>query len=329
MRRRNRLLGCIIGIAFIANAAGATPKHDQHRTVASISPDQKSATMDELEKSRKTTFDEAALVFVCEADLLRGAHEAVEEACGRAIALKPSDPTPHKLLGIARLIDNRFESAAYEFKRAVRLAPNDPGSQIGLGEALRGLDDYQGAVGAFTAALALSPRDGGIWNARCWTRGLFAKELRAGLADCNTALRLMPGHPASLDSRGLIYLRMGRLRLALRDYDAALAAKVKLPTAFYGRGVARLKSGDIQAGLRDLRQARSLDPTIDDAFAEAPLITPACNAALNTRFVRAVCMEPMSRVPESKKPQLPRSGRSAANDAAGQTGRVLTVTLSR
>ena len=279
-------------------------------TLASIPPDQNWTAAGARAKSRSETDEELALVFACTGRLLSGDYEAVDELCGRAIVLRPSDPLPHKLFGVSLLIQHRYERATNEFRKAAQLAPLDPGSEIGLGEALRGEDDYKGALDAFTAALKLAPHDPGIWNARCWTRGLFAKDLEAGLGECNTALGLAPGHPAYLDSRGLIYLRLGRFSDAIRDYDAAIAKSPKLATAHYGRGVAWLKLRRIAYAARDIRAARAADRAIDDAFYRAPLLPHACESSAATEAVLARCAK--AGTPTHKPGP---SGRSATNEA--------------
>lgn len=278
-----RIFGLLAGAALViagGMAADAGAKKAS-AVVASIRPDQSWTASGALAKTKNETGLEQALVFACMGRLLNGDYAAVDQLCGRAITLRPSDPVPHKLFGVSLLIQHRYERAATEFREAVKFAPSDSGSEIGLGEALRGQDDYNGAMEAFGAALTLTPRDGGIWNARCWTRGLFARQLREGLADCNMALALTPAHPAYLDSRGLINLRLGRLSAAMRDYNAAIAKNPALPTALYGRGVAWLKLGRFPYAVRDITKARAADHAVDDVFYRAPLLPPACRRTLD------------------------------------------------
>ncbi|HTW33184.1 MAG TPA: tetratricopeptide repeat protein [Rhizomicrobium sp.] len=287
--RNVQALGCFIGAVLIA--IGELPAS------ASIAPDQNWSTRDELSRTNKASSEELALVFACTTDLLGGDYEAVDQSCGRAITLRPSDPVPHKLFGISLLIEKRYERAQHEFEEAVRFAPRDPGSHIGLAEALRGQDDYADSINAFTDALALAPGDAGAWNARCWTRGLFNRDLKAGLHDCNTALRLAPVNADALDSRGLIYLRLGDPKLAIRNYDAAIAINAKLVTAIYGRGVARLRLGLLQSARRDIALARSLDKGIDQVFYRSPLLSNTCAAALNIAGASARCFGPIGHRP--------------------------------
>lgn len=274
--------------------------------LASVPSAEKGAPTGALGRSRNAGVEEATLVFDCTASLLQGDLNAAEQFCARAEVLKPSDAAPHKLIGVARLLEKRYAGARDEFAQAVRLAPRDASNRVGLAEALRGQGDFGGSIRAFTVALKLAPRDAGIWNARCWTRGLFGKQLRAGLGDCNTALALWSANASFLDSRGLIYLRLGDARSAIRNYDRALAITSNLPTAVYGRGVSKLRLGHLQDGVTDITLARSLDVKIDDVFAEAPLLSRACRTALFTSSARAACTGRQGS-PKAKPPIAARS----------------------
>ena len=70
----------------------------------------------------------------------------------------------------------------------------------------------------------------------------------------------------SLDSRALVYLRMGRLAEAIADYDAAIAARPRYASALYGRGIARLQRGDAEGAVADMEAAIRIDPAIEQAF---------------------------------------------------------------
>ena len=104
-----------------------------------------------------------------------------------------------------------------------------------------------------------------VWNGRCWTRTIVG-ELLAALADCNEALRLKPDVAATLDSRGLIYLKMGQWDSAIDDYNSALRLDSKLPTALYGRGLAELKKGETARGQSDIAAARALKHDIEAQY---------------------------------------------------------------
>ena len=104
-----------------------------------------------------------------------------------------------------------------------------------------------------------------VWNGRCWARAILG-DLQPALADCNKALSLQPNDAATLDSRGLIYLKMGRFDLAIEDYSSALRVEPTLASALYGRGLARIKKGDATGGNADVTAAKNLETKISEDF---------------------------------------------------------------
>ena len=79
---------------------------------------------------------------------------------------------------------------------------------------------------------------------------------------------LAPDDPATLDSRGFTYLKLGRFEQAIADYDAALARNPRDPGSLYGRGLARLRGqNDPEGGRADVAAAKALDPGVAAEFA--------------------------------------------------------------
>jgi tetratricopeptide (TPR) repeat protein len=105
-----------------------------------------------------------------------------------------------------------------------------------------------------------------VWNGRCWSRAVLG-QLQPALEDCNKALLIQPNDVATLDSRGLIFLKMGRFDSAIQDYSSALRIEPKMASALYGRGLARLKKGDA-AGSVDVEAAKKLEAKITDDFSQ-------------------------------------------------------------
>ena len=85
--------------------------------------------------------------------------------------------------------------------------------------------------------------------------------LDQALADCNAAVRAS-ANSASLDSRGLVYLRMGQLDKAIADYDDALKRQPRAPGPMYDRGLARVKQGKAAEGQAEMQAALALDPSL-------------------------------------------------------------------
>ena len=85
-----------------------------------------------------------------------------------------------------------------------------------------------------------------------------------GVQTC--ALPICPGFVDALDSRGLVYLKLGRNEEAIADYSAALEASPRQVSSLFGRGVAKKRTK--ADGAADLSLAKSLDPDIAKEFAK-------------------------------------------------------------
>ncbi len=105
-------------------------------------------------------------------------------------------------------------------------------------------------------------------NNICWTKAIAGVPLESALVDCNLALTKTPDSAAALDSRGFVFLRLGRIDDAIRDYDAALAKQPTQTASLFGRGIAWLRKGDKAKGEADLAAARNISPNIDRTFAD-------------------------------------------------------------
>ena len=77
-----------------------------------------------------------------------------------------------------------------------------------------------------------------------------------------------PNVAATLDSRGLAYLKLGQLDSAIADYNAALRVGPNLASSLYGRGLAKLKNGDASGGNADIAAAQAIKPSIVGEFVQ-------------------------------------------------------------
>jgi tetratricopeptide (TPR) repeat protein/predicted aspartyl protease len=213
-----------------------------------------------------------------------------------AITLQPNDIHAH--LARAELLhshpDTNPAAAATEVKSDIdavnRLAGPGASERLALSSLYGDLGDYPDAVGQIDQWLAnhrlLDDQATGL-NQRCWQRAVANRDLRDALKDCNQALALRPKadpsigsligrdlapeDPAILDSRGLVYVRLGNFKNAIRDYDSALSINSNMPTSLYGRGLAELRLGDKARGQADLAAAEKLDAGIAKRFADMGL----------------------------------------------------------
>lgn len=123
--------------------------------------------------------------------------------------------------------------------------------------------DYAGAIATLDAAIAEKPGDPSLLNARCWAKGTGNMALDTALKDCTKAIELADDPTGALDSRAMVYFRLGRPDDALTDLNAALDRDPDQAASLYLRGVVLHKQGKAAAGDRDLATARALSSQID------------------------------------------------------------------
>jgi tetratricopeptide (TPR) repeat protein len=104
-------------------------------------------------------------------------------------------------------------------------------------------------------------------NSRCWLRAFAGKELEQALDFCNKAIARKPEIGAYLDSRGLVYFKMGRFQDALNDYNAAIEKNSDANASRYARGVVKLRLGDKDGGQKDIDDAKERDVIVAEEMA--------------------------------------------------------------
>jgi len=213
-----------------------------------------------------------------------------------ALALQPDDIHAH--LARAELLhshpDTDPQAAAAKVKSDIdavsRLSAPGAGERLQLSSLYGDIGDYPDAIGQVDEWLdnhKLEDDQAIGLNERCWQRAAANRDLSAALEDCNHALALRPraeastgsligrdlapDNPAILDSRGLVYVRLGDFKNAIRDYNSALRIDSNMPTSLYGRGLAELRLGEKAQGQADLAAAEKLNAGITQRFASMGL----------------------------------------------------------
>lgn len=105
------------------------------------------------------------------------------------------------------------------------------------------------------------------WNSLCWIRAEDDIQLHKALDDCDRALHRLPKSAAFLDSRGLVYLRLGEFARSIRSYDAALRLKPHLATSLYGRSLDERREGKKALARTDRTAAVKANPKVARIFA--------------------------------------------------------------
>jgi hypothetical protein len=169
--------------------------------------------------------------------------------------------------GDRRRTQGDFEGAVADYGLALRLDPDFAWAYDRRATLWLDRGDYQRAIADFDQAIRVDPKSGPYFNSRCWAILVSGGDAQKALGDCDRSLQLRPGDPETLDSRGFVYLRLGRLDAALADYDTALAGNAKLPSSLFGRGLVRLRKGEATAGNADIQAAKLQQSNIAEEFA--------------------------------------------------------------
>ena len=183
-----------------------------------------------------------------------------------AIRIEPNYGLAFYSRGIANFNKKNYDGAIADYTQSLRFAPRDVIALQNRGHAYQAKQNYDHAIADYSAAILIEPRFAFAFNDRCYVRAIANREMQQALADCNEALRLVPGDVHTLDSRGLTYLRLGEFDKAVADYDAVLKVNPRQAGALYGRGVAKLKKGDNAGGNADIVAAKAISAGIVEEF---------------------------------------------------------------
>jgi tetratricopeptide (TPR) repeat protein len=156
---------------------------------------------------------------------------------------------------------------AAEITARTERKPVTAGEFANRGDAWLMKGSYDKAMADFGEAIKLKPDDANFQNARCFARAEAGRELDAAMADCEAALKIAPKAAGTLDSRGLVWMRMGKLDEALKDYDAAIVLEPNQASSLFMRGVVKTRQGHAVEGEKDIKAALALDPNVGDDYA--------------------------------------------------------------
>jgi tetratricopeptide (TPR) repeat protein len=182
-----------------------------------------------------------------------------------ALRLDPDDVDARLARAQLHIAGHDAESARADLGVADKLAASQANSRLAIAQLYLRLDLPEAALGQYNQWIVSHAQDvklNMVLNSRCWARALMGTELDKALDDCDAAVKSKPESAAYLDSRGLVYLRLGKIDKALDDYDAALRVNPKIAWSLYGRGIVRLRKGAIDAGNADIAAAKAIRPSI-------------------------------------------------------------------
>lgn len=180
-----------------------------------------------------------------------------------AVLERPSMPTGYEYLSFLQVQKGDVASAVRTLEDARRrnLLDERLASRLALLYSERGAS--REALALFETSSASENPD--VWNALGIVHAR-AKQLPEAMAAFDSALRLRPNDPVTLQNVGITYLNFGRAGPARDALEKALAANDRLPRAWNARGVLLEQGGRSAEAIASWRRAVELEPGLLDAW---------------------------------------------------------------
>ncbi len=126
---------------------------------------------------------------------------------------------------------------------------------------------YDEALAIVDGLLAKKPNDPELLNLRCWNKGRANLQLDTALKDCTKAIQLAESSSAILDSRALVFFRLGQFEDAMSDLNTALDFNPSLAPSLYLRGMTYSRMGEQTKSASDITAAKYMMPKVVDDYA--------------------------------------------------------------
>jgi predicted aspartyl protease/tetratricopeptide (TPR) repeat protein len=179
-----------------------------------------------------------------------------------AVALKADDPQVRLARAHLRPEMKDIKGGEEDYLVAIKLTPQDHALPLNASIQLGMNHGVEPAVRMLDGWIAAHPDDKLLPAAlddRCWVRALAGVELDKALKDCDEAIRRGGRGGGRIESRGLVFLRMGRYDDAIGQFNQVIFQAPRAAWALYGRGVAKAKKGLAAEAKADLDAAAIAD----------------------------------------------------------------------
>jgi tetratricopeptide (TPR) repeat protein len=160
--------------------------------------------------------------------------------------------------------NGRLERALEDLRQADQMKPNHPLVLGNLAIAMETIDPEQALVFA-DRAIKLDP-DARALGQRCWMRAIMKRDLESAVADCDRALALEYEPGNTLNSRGLVYFRLGQFEKSIADYNRSETLLPGMASTYYVRGLAKRRLGDAAGAEADIARGIEVEPGIVQRF---------------------------------------------------------------
>jgi len=181
-----------------------------------------------------------------------------------AIALAPSSPATHNLLGIALHDRGDLDGALAAYTEAIRVAPTYAPARFNLGGIWSDKGNQDGAMDVYKEAIRLDP----TCAAAHYGIGLVRQrknDPNGAVVAYREAIRFDPEYVPALVNLGHILVDKGDLDGAVAELKAALRIDHDHPIAHYNLGLALRRKGDLDGAINEYKEAIRIRPRYTDA----------------------------------------------------------------
>ncbi len=182
-----------------------------------------------------------------------------ESLLRQILAVDPDHDTPHALLSLAFLYQDKIENALQEARAAVGLAPDIAYNHYVHALALRGDQQHKAALIAIRDAIRLDPESPQFYALEA-TIYMRQKAWEQARQTAEAGLRINPEHDACANVYGMALVKLGRHDQANDILMTTLARNPQNPTTHANQGWALLHRGEYEQAFVHFHEALRLNP---------------------------------------------------------------------
>ena len=181
-----------------------------------------------------------------------------------ALALRPTRPQLHYVVGLILHYKKDVEGAIREFQAALKLDPKLAIAHISLGDALRTKNLLDPAIAEFRKAIELDPKSAPAHNSLGWA--LKAKnQLDEAIAEFRKAIDIDPARPNPHNDLGIALKAKNQWDLAVSEFRTAIELDPKLAPVHDNLGIALAAKNQWDEAIAEHKKAIDLDPKFEPA----------------------------------------------------------------
>ena len=196
--------------------------------------------------------------------LRNGNRSDARAAFTAARTAEPGNPAPELALAEIDRAEGKLDSARSRLTGVLASEPQNLGAHLILAMLEDGAGNFTEAISHYRKVVELDSRQIIALNGLAYALGSHTNQLDEALKYAQSAKELDQSNPATDDTLGWIYYRMGHYPRALERLQSA-AAKDQNPVIKYHLAMAYFKTGDVRQGQQILSAAMQLNTNLPEA----------------------------------------------------------------